>query len=92
MCGDCFTVDWREAKPSQGIQFDGFSQSPGEWQREPVHGGERKQREQSGFGYQNDLELIVIYGLTLFSYGFVAPWGQILCQIHLTLPHKIWLE
>lgn len=52
----------------------------------------KEKREQSGFGYQNDLELIVIYGLTLFSYGFVAPWGQILCQIHLTLPHKIWLE
>lgn len=54
---------------------------------------ERKHREhmnQRRFHCQNDSCLVVIYAL--FSHCFVSSWGQRLCQIHVTSPHKIWLE
>lgn len=72
-------MDWREQKPSQRVQLEGFFQSPGKRQRKPVQGSERKNREQvrlrEDFCCQNDLELVVIYDVALFSYGFVSSLG-----------------
>lgn len=47
---------------------------------------------QRGFRCQNDSCLVVIYDFALFSHCFVSSWGQRLCQIHVTLLHRIWLE
>lgn len=88
-------MDWREEKPSQRIQSESFFKSPGEKQREPVGGSEREQREHvksDDFFVKMILELVVIYDFALFSHCFVSSWRQRLCQIHVTLPHKIWLE